>query len=139
MMGKYDDILESVYPKNSERITKKRFKEFYTEMKLNKIKETMLAEELIDNAINSSCEDAVKIIQNSYNILSVKGKNLEVDGIMGEETIKAINNYKNPLELFVWVNMNQFNYYKEHNASSSFMKEWINDKVIGQVKEYFKQ
>lgn len=138
-MGKYDDILESVYPKNSERITKKRFKEFYTEMKLSKIKEAMLAEELIDNAINSSCEDAVKIIQNSYNILSVKGKNLEVDGIMGEETIKAINNYKNPLELFVWVNMNQFNYYKEHNASSSFMKEWINDKVIGQVKEYFKQ
>lgn len=138
-MGKYDDILDSVYPKNSERITKKRFKEFYNEMKLNKIKETMLAEELIDNAINSSCEDAIKIIQNSYNILSVKDKNLKVDGIMSEETIKAINNYKNPLELFVWVNMNQFNYYKEHNASSSFMREWINDKVISQVQDYFKQ
>ena len=57
---------------------------------------------------------------------------------MDKRTIESINNYKNPLELFIWVNMNKFNYFKESNTSDQFMKEWINDKVINTVKDYFK-
>lgn len=126
------------FRKNSN-ITKKKFKEYFNELQIEKIKDKMLIEELLESVVHSdSSLDTIKILQNSYNILQVKEKDkLVVDGIMGKKTIDAINGYKNPLELFVWVNMNQFNYFKENNASNNFMKDWINSKVINNVKTYF--
>jgi lysozyme family protein len=133
-----DDIYQSMLNKpHNNNISKETVKEIFDTLQLEKIREKMLVEEILDSSLNTGIENAVKIVQNSYNILTVKGKKLKVDGVMGHITIKALNTYKNPLELFVWINMNQFNYYKEHNASSSFMKEWINDRVIGQVQDYF--
>lgn len=137
-MEKFQNLLE-LTRKHKKNITKKSFKEYYNLLQLEHIKDKRLVEELLEGAIDSDCNNIVKIIQNSYNILQVKEKDrLTVNGIMDERTISAINGYKNPLELFIWVNMNKFNYFKEHNTSNQFMKEWINDKVINTVKDYFK-
>lgn len=137
-MDRFQKLLE-LTQKHRKNITKKSFKQYYSELQLEHIKDRRLVEELMEGAIDSDCENIVKIIQNSYNILQVKEKErLEITGIMDEKTISAINNYKNPLELFVWINMNKFNYFKEKNTSDEFMKEWINDKVINTVKDYFK-
>jgi lysozyme family protein len=123
---------------SEKMITKSGFKKYYEEMKLEKIKDKMLVEELINNACNSSSVDVITIIQNSYNILQVKeSAKLKVDGVMDKKTINALNNYKNPLELFVWVNMNQFNHFNEHDNSEQFMRNWINDRVIRNVRDYF--
>lgn len=137
-MEKFQNLLE-LTKKHRKHITKKSFKEYYNNLQLEHIKDKRLVEELLEGALDSDCSNIIKIIQNSYNILQVKEKErLTVNGIMDKRTIESINNYKNPLELFIWVNMNKFNYFKESNTSDQFMKEWINDKVINTVKDYFK-
>lgn len=136
-MNHFEDLLKNTRLKGNQ-ITKKSFKQYYNDLQLGKIKDHRLVEDLLEGALDSDCENIVKIIQNSYNILQpLKNKKIEVTGIMDSSTIDAINEYKNPLELFVWVNMNKFNYLKEKNSSDEFLKEWINDKVIHSVKEYF--
>lgn len=136
-MNHFEDLLK--YTRlNRKHITKKSFKQYYNDLQLGKIKDKRLVEDLLDGAMDSDCENIVKIIQNSYNILQTsESKKIEVNGVMDLKTITSINEYKNPLELFVWVNMNKFNYLKEKNSSNEFMKEWINDKIIHSVKDYF--
>lgn len=137
-MPKYDEIFDSYKKSHDTKCTKKRFKEVFEELQAEKIKERMLVEELIDSAIKSDSAHAIKILQNSYNVLSVKkGDKLVTDGVIGPKTIKAINGYKNPLELFVWVNMNQFKHLMDTCESKPFIKEWMNGKVINNVKDFF--
>lgn len=64
----------------------KRIKEFYWDiMKLDKLESQIIAEELFIFGTNVNPKVAVKTAQK---IVGVK-----VDGIIGEETIKALNNY----------------------------------------------
>ena len=114
---------------------KDEFKQLFERLRLDEIKEEMLSEEIFDCAINLGEDTAVSLLQNAYNILIVKGSKLNVTSIMDDETIKSINSYKKPLELFVWLNMNQAFHYK--HTEKSDLHKWINNRVIKQLKDYF--
>lgn len=79
----------------------------------------------------------IKVLQNAFNILAIKEKRLKVDGILGPLTIKAINSYKNPLELYVWLEMNSTIYICNIPHDVYDDKKWINDNVISQVRQHY--
>ena len=123
--------------KDIKTVSKSKFKKTFENLQVEKLKEKILIDELLQVSIDNNDEEVIKNLQNCYNILTVKNEKLTVDGIMGKKTIKAVNEYKNPLELYVWFNMNHFNNLNKDRISNEFMREWINDSVIKNIKSFF--
>ena len=103
----------------------------------DKLSSTMLADQLKECSKTLGKVMCIKVLQNSYNILAIKERRLRVDGILGPTTIKALNSYKNPLELYVWLIMNSNMYSSTVPHDVYDDKKWINDKIIFKVKEYY--
>lgn len=88
----------------------------------DKICNSQIANLLVDYAVNCGCRTAIKAIQRLLDV--------QVDGVVGSQTIGAINAYSEPLELFdrlMEVRRNHYLKIVEKNPSQKcFLKGWFN-------------
>lgn len=111
--------------------------QFWDVMKLDDIKDQDIAEEIYDTGVNTGTRTAVKMAQEACNLLNRQGKDypdIEVDGIIGKNTINTINNHPFPTTLFNLLNYLQAEKYVEicrkNPTQEVFMRGWLNTRVI---------
>jgi hypothetical protein len=111
------------------------YENFYLPLKIENIKDNIISEEVFNISTQVKNNNTVyEIIQNSFNILSIKGKKFNNDS-MNDLFIESLNNYKNQLELFIWINMN-CSYYITETSKDTF-RSWLNNKVVNNIKTHF--
>ena len=97
-------------------------KEYWDKCSADKIADSNLAYLLVDFAVNSGPKTAIKTLQEIVGV--------EVDGIIGNNTLFAINSYYNPKELFDLLLEARKNYYyklvEEDESQEVFLKGWLN-------------
>lgn len=96
---------------------------FWDEMQGDSINDQAVAEILIDQGINSNPKTATKMMQRVLN--QYFSKNLVVDGILGPNTLNAINSV-NSKELFVRYSKAREYYYRSLSQFSIFGHSWLN-------------
>lgn len=67
------------------------FNHFWLKSNYNEIKSQTIAEKVFDTAVNTGSKVANRFLQSTLNIIIFNGKPLVEDGIVGAETINAIN------------------------------------------------
>ena len=95
---------------------------FWDKIKADQINSQAVAETFADMAINSSPKRATKIMQKTLN--NYFGKNLQVDGIVGNKTLAAINSVDSE-QLFDYYNIERENYYRSLSSFAYWGKSWL--------------
>lgn len=109
--------------------------EFWDRISGDKIKSPMISFALFDWAVNTGVKRAVRHIQECLNIRN--------DGVMGPNTLSAINN-ATPIELLFKLLDKRVSFYKKissKNMRGVFLKGWMNrvedlKKEIGKTNEF---
>lgn len=96
---------------------------FWDKMRASQINDQAVAETMVDHGINSSPYRATKIAQQVLN--QYFGKTLDPDGILGKNTLAAINSV-NPKELFVRYSHAREYYYRSLSQFAIFGHAWLN-------------
>jgi lysozyme family protein len=80
---------------------------FWNQLSLNQVKNIDVAAEIFDTAINSGPQRATFFVQLALDYL---GETLEIDGVMGPQTMGLINKWcaKDPRALYICLNGFQF-------------------------------
>ena len=106
------------------------FQYFWHNNKYDEIKAQVLAEKLLDISVNMGNTIANRFCQKAYNALGLK--KLEVDGIMGSNTIDELNkcSQENIINMISYIKIFQKNYYLEIVSNRPdqhiFLKGWLN-------------
>jgi len=98
-------------------------RDYWDELYLDMLNNESISEEIFDTAVNTGRSTATKIAQKALNYL---GDNVTVDGIMGFETVSALQRWikKDERALFVCLNGFQFMYYYEITEKKSVLKRF---------------
>jgi len=141
----YIDSLKSKpdFPKNIDKqkllpeIENFYKKQFWDTLRLDEIKAQDIAEEIYDTGVNMGEKTAVKIVQEACNLLNRDGKDypeLEVDGVIGKNTVNTINNHPYPKTLYNLLNFLQAERYieicRKNRTQEVFMRGWLNTRII---------
>ena len=112
-------------------------KQFWDTLRLDEIKAQDIAEEIYDTGVNMGEKTAVKIVQEACNLLNRDGKDypeLEVDGVIGKNTVNTINNHPYPKTLYNLLNFLQAERYieicRKNRTQEVFMRGWLNTRII---------
>ncbi len=113
--------------------TKAFYKRWYWDkIKLSTIISRPLAEELFDTAVNQGRKTAIRYLQEALNLLNnneKKYKELKVDGIIGQKTIKTTNAFMWPKILVKCINgfqfMRYYNLATKDKTQEKFMFGWL--------------
>lgn len=100
----------------------------------------MVADEVVDTAVNMGAGRAIKFLQRALNVLNTQGKlypDLTVDGAIGPATINALRGYlstRNELVLSRALNCLQGAFYIElaerREKDESFVYGWLRNRVV---------
>ncbi len=117
-----------------ERAKEIYYRDFWMYMGLDKIISEQISGEMFDTCVNMGCHTSVRIAQKALQFL---GEDIEVDGLIGPNTISAINRWicTDEEALFKALNGFQFMKYVDIvNASSThrFARGWM--KRIGDYR-----
>lgn len=136
--GKVDGLdIADMNLDEAKAIYKKKWWNLYGYGKINDQK---IATKVFDLAVNMGNKKAVKIIQESCNMLAYSDNkrfknvknNIKIDGILGKETVNFINSLDEGYEkkLIAKIRVNAANYYKylakKHPTYKKFLKGWLN-------------
>jgi lysozyme family protein len=102
-------------------------RDYWMRMRLDEVRHNAVALEMFDTGVNLGCRMAVRIAQGALKLFKV---DIVVDGLVGPNTIAAINNYRDVHSLVKLMNILQGAYYL-------LGKENI-DEVIPLVRERMK-
>lgn len=101
---------------------------YWKPMCLSQIANQEIAEELFDTAVNMGVKQAVRIAQEAIGLLPFH-PGLKVDGVMGPQTLSAINSYRHHRTLLKVLNGLQFEHYrkivKSHPSQAKFFRGWM--------------
>ena len=101
--------------------------EFWQKNRYGEILNRKISKEMFDLAVNVGARQANTYLQKSYNLLA--DKNIAEDGIMGPETLSAVNGYAHPNCLFNLLNGYQAKHYIElaerDKSQRSFIRGWF--------------
>jgi len=111
------------------------YHEFWLNHKYNKIKNRNIAIEMFDQAVNMGQGTANKNLQKSNNLLTAADDiyPIAVDGVIGPQTLKAINGCSKPIALFNVLNGYQIKHYinlaENSNKYKTFIAGWANNRI----------
>lgn len=91
-----------------ERAMELAHRDYWAPLMLDLIGNPPIAFELFDTAYNCGSHMAVRILQGSLRVL---GEFVIIDGIMGPQTVNAVNNFKHKQDLLKMMNVLQGMYY----------------------------
>jgi lysozyme family protein len=107
------------------------YHEFWLDQKYNKIKNRDVAIEMFDQAVNMGPGRANRNLQKSYNLLV--DNPITVDGVMGPNTLRAVNHCNKPVGLFNLLNgyqiMHYINLAENSQKYRSFIRGWVNKRI----------
>ncbi len=95
--------------------------EFWDKMRADSIRSQAVAEMIVDHAINANPRVTAGIVQRSLN--RYFGKNLQVDYVIGSNTVKAINSV-DAKQLFERIGKERLAYYKRLKDYQYFATSW---------------
>lgn len=114
-------------------------RDFWDKMLLDKVESQAVAEEVFDTGVNCGWAVAVRMLQSSINLflLGLDGVDLDVDGLMGAKTLKALKQVTktqtNLDVLLKLLNGFQLQHYiglvQKDPRYHSFMKGWISKRI----------
>ena len=108
-------------------------RDYWDKMRLDEIKEQVIADELFDTGVNAGWSRAVKFLQEGLNLLT--GSTLVVDGLMGAITLKTVNDYRYTGALMTILNGFQFEHYRKivekDPSQRQFLRSWLSRVEIG--------
>jgi len=121
----YEGDMRDLPLETAVEIYKKRY---WEPIRLGKIKNEIMQELMFDAAVNHGLEWAVRIGQRAYNALN---KNTIVeDGLVGPQTIKALNNEEYQQDLCFWYLIVRGTYFydiaKATSSQKTFIRGWGN-------------
>ena len=106
--------------------------------KLDEVKDQRIANEMFDTGVNCGIVTAAKFLQRALNLSNVNQfayKNISVDGVIGSQTLQALNNHKKPDLVLKILNVLQGNRYIEicerNEVMEKFMNSWMSRVNIG--------
>lgn len=109
------------------------YTDYYKNPRINEIIDDKLRMEVFDTAVNCGTKTAIKFLQESFNLIN-PGSPLSIDGIIGHQTLKHINNYKSQNRLLVLCNALQAEYYlkitRNNEKNESFIFGWLDKRVF---------
>jgi lysozyme family protein len=124
------------YEDNMEDLTIDIAKELYyihywKNQRYNEILNRYIAIEMFDQAVNMGADRANRNLQKSYNLLS--SRRIVVDGVIGLETLKAVNTCSRPTALFNLLNGYQIMHYiklaERDDKFRLFIAGWVNKRI----------
>jgi len=105
---------------------------FWDANKLDDILNQPLANELFDTAVNMGAKTGATMLQEALNLLNRRGKDypdVVVDGVIGNQTIKAVNTHPNKAKLLKVLNLLQGAKYiaivKNNPSQEVFFNGWM--------------
>ncbi|NOZ68014.1 MAG: secretion activating protein [Deferribacteres bacterium] len=102
-------------------------REYWDKLNLDLVENQRIAEEIFDTAVNTSPRKAGRFLQEALNLLEDSG--LVEDGIIGEKTLAAVNNYPYPDALLKALNGFQFMHYlqtiEKDESQRIFIRGWL--------------
>ncbi|MHC1707434.1 MAG: glycoside hydrolase family 108 protein [Bacteroidales bacterium] len=104
-----------------EEVAEIYFAHFYEPLRIEEIKDSSLAMQVFDFAVNAGSKTAVKILQESLKITA--------DGIMGPRTLAEVNNYSTstPLMLYRYARNDFYrNLASRKPKLKKFLQGWLN-------------
>jgi len=111
--------------------------EFWNKFSADKIISQAVADELFDTAVNMNYTVAIKFAQSALNLLNKNGKlyaDILVDGVMGFNTITAINNFSETPHLLRALNVLQGARYisicENNPTQEEFFRGWLTRAVV---------
>lgn len=110
-------------------------KDYWDSIKLDSINNFDIQLEMFDTAVNCGLKNAVKNFQKSFNIaVALDNTNkLIVDGVIGNNTINALNTFKKQDRLVMFANAYQVKYYLEiteaNPKNSTFIYGWLKNRI----------
>ena len=128
------------YRKDISKLTLDKAKELYknnywNNLGYDEIDNEDIAIEMFDQAVNMGPANANKNLQKSYNLLAVPlGKNqIAEDGVIGPNTLAAVNSLSKQTALFNLLNGYQIMHYiklaEAKNHYKTFLAGWINKRI----------
>lgn len=115
------ETAKSIYKKN-----------FWDVNKLDEVKDQKIANEMFDTATNCGELTAAKFLQRALNLSNLNQfsyKNISIDGVIGSQTLSALNNHKHPEEVLKLLNVLQGARYVEicenNETQEKFMRSWL--------------
>lgn len=108
------------------------YKRFYKPHKYHEINNKEIAAEMFEQGYNMGNYQANIHLQKAYNMVS--DDDIVVDGIIGNKTLKAVNERANVDRLFNMLNAIQvhfyFELYEKDDKYKHFINGWINKRII---------
>jgi lysozyme family protein len=116
--------------------------EYWLKHNYNKILNRDIAIEMLEQAVNLPYIELERNkyrhkanlhLQRSYNLVVALDKRIAVDGLIGPQTLRAVNNCNKPIGLYNALNVIQGNHYiylAEHDEKyKSFVVGWLNNRI----------
>jgi lysozyme family protein len=105
--------------------------QFYYQQHYNRIDDDMVAFEVFEQGINMGNHEANTNLQKAYNILNLD--TIVVDGVIGPQTLKAVNRYPYQIDLYKALNIFQGIFYiglaQNNDKHKSFIRGWLRKRV----------
>lgn len=104
---------------------------YWDRVKGDRIESQAIANELFDTAVNAGSIRAVRILQSAYNYLRPSGEaSLEEDGVIGNKTLTAINQFTPKYEaaLHNLMNVLQGMHYL-NTKNRAFYRGWFGNRI----------
>jgi lysozyme family protein len=102
--------------------------QFWEKYNCDKLINQDIATKVFDMCVNMGGKQAIKLLQRAYN-RAVNARNLVVDGVLGEQTLAAVNSCKSQQQLLAVLRSEQAMYYERliyHNRElAEFRKGWL--------------
>lgn len=105
---------------------------FWDRISLDSITNQQIANELFDTGVNASPKKAIELLQRALNLLNRNQKlykDIELDGILGTNTLQLTNNHPYPSDLLAVLNRLQFAYYvaicEKDPTQEEFLRGWL--------------
>lgn len=103
------------------------YKHYWLEPSINQIKSPLIAIEVFEQGVNMGPVEAIRRLQETYNLLS--GNQIAEDGIIGTETLSAVNAYHAVDTLYKALNCEQYDKYKrlvqKDRTQRKFLHGWL--------------
>jgi lysozyme family protein len=107
------------------------YKAYWKNHYYHRINNENIAMEMFDQAVNMGPKTANKNLQKAYNLLTFD--TIQEDGIIGPETLEAVNNHAKPTALFNLLNGYQIMHYiklaERNDKFKSFIAGWVNKRI----------
>lgn len=129
-------ISQAAYPNlNIKNITEQQAieiykKDYFLKNQCDKIRSERIAEMFFDLCVNSGNKTAVTILQHTYNFYPYRETTLAEDGVLGVNTINAINAIENErdfcLLLTIFRGIFFYKIVQRNESQNVFLKGWLN-------------